>query len=39
MNSFNDYLKTAKTNIMKKMLNFTDPEYYLIKYKPDLDAD
>ena len=24
---------------MKKMLNFTDSEYYLLKFKPDLDSD
>ena len=39
MDSLNNFITTTKTNIMRKMLNFTDPEYYLLKYKPDLDAD
>lgn len=39
MDSLNNFIATAKTNIMKKMLNYTDAEYYLIKYKPNLDAD
>ena len=39
MDAFNSFLSTAKNNIMKRMLNFTDAEYYLIKYKPQLDAD
>jgi len=39
MDSLNNFIATAKTNIMKKMLNYTDAEYYLIKYKPNPDAD
>ena len=39
MDAFNNFINTSKSTIMQKMLNFTDPEYYLIKYKPQLDAD
>jgi hypothetical protein len=39
MNSFDNFINTTKENIMRKMLNYTDPEYYLIKYKPVLDSD
>ena len=39
MDSVDNFVSTAKNNIMKKMLNYTDPEYYLIKYKPILDSD
>ncbi len=39
MDSFNNFLSNAKTNIMKKMFNYTDPEYYLLKYKPNLDSE
>lgn len=39
MEAFDNYVSSVKNNIMKKMLNYTDPEYYLIKYKPVLDTD
>ena len=37
MDSSNDFIQTTKTNIMKKMINYTDAEYYLLKFKPDID--
>lgn len=39
MDSVNDLLSNIKTNIMRKMINYTDAEYYLLKYKPDLDPE
>ena len=39
MEYFDNFIAATKNNIMKKMLNYTDPEYYLIKYKPVLETD
>jgi len=39
MDSPNDFMSSIKTNLMKKLINYTDAEYYLLKFKPDLDAD
>lgn len=39
MDTSNECMSSIKTNLMKKLINQTDAEYYLLKFKPDLDAD
>ncbi len=39
MDSLNTWLANTKTNVMRKMINYTDAEYYLLKFKPTLDKD
>ena len=39
MDSLNTWLANTKTNVMRKMINYTDGEYYLLKFKLTLDKD